>query len=166
MRRVIVLCGLVGLLAGLALAFDCRPLVGDERTQEWATHVVTIRAQDLTNSVNGATQLISAVTIAATSVVELIDFKLITPFQDNQLLLVNTNLFMQVGNNSTSNRYLAAMSVNASNGPVYYGVGATNKVFYSAADAVVVSFAAGPTNKLNQFDAGEVKLFFKVLTIP
>jgi len=164
MRRALI--GGLWMVAAIALATDYRSLLNEERTTEWASHVVTIRAADLTNTVAGSTQVINAVTLAANEGLQLWAMKLITPFADTNLPNVNTSLWLTAGNTATTNIYLGQTSVALSNAPVYLVYGTTNQIVYTTADFFKVKLWGTSTNWLSQMDVGEARFYLRKIAVP
>lgn len=141
-----------------------RELFVSEKAAELATHVLTIRHEDLTNSTAGFTQTVTVASVK-TSVVMLASVKLVTPFQDTNAPALNTNLWLRLGDGTDTSYFLGSTSMALSNSPVYVSVNAASNKYYTTdtIDAILV-----PTTNyaLSALDEGEVRIYLKVFAKP
>ena len=165
MRRLLMAAAVVGVCGVVTQAASWRELLTVEKATEQATHELTIRHEDLTNTTAAFTQVV-AIAQVYTAAVELASVKLITPFRQTNNLAGNTNLYVRVGDGTAPTYFLGSTSISLSNSPVYLSVNATSNKLYTAPDTLDATFVPGGTNALSELSAGEVRIFLRVIQWP
>jgi hypothetical protein len=165
MRRLLVALAVVVGVCVMAQAASWRELLTVEKTQEQATHALTIRHEDLTNTTAAWTQVV-AIAQVYTAAVQLASVKLITPFRQTNNLAGNTNLYLRVGDGTAPTYFLGSTSISLSNSPVYLSVNTTSNKLFTAPDTLDATFVPGGTNSLAELSAGEVRIYFNIIQWP
>lgn len=184
MRKIITVVGVV-LVAGLALGAQLRPATLQESSLYGATHVVSIKGADLTDTNLNTAQVISNVfTVAAGTRLTALFVRVATPF-DSGATTNATHLYLNVGDASNSTRYVSSMELAKVQSPATFQAAAaatavsavslnTNTLAmtvtssampatltYGPSTRILFTFTPNSAEAVHNFETGEVEVYFK-----
>jgi len=160
-KRTAIIIGIVIAVCGMVQADGLYPLTTSEKADKGATHVFTFEHSDLTESATNTAQALTF-NVAAKMGVEVVAAELAEAFTDSA-----TNAFdsvaVKVGDGTDDDMFLTSTEVNSYGTEVWlkYGRALSNKV-YTATDTIDITVTPCATYALEDLDAGEMKIYFRI----
>lgn len=140
-------------------------LFAEQKTGIGFTHMVEITHDDLTQSTNATAQTIQALPLNPGDLVQEVATKLVETFEDTADSANNTNT-VEVGDDASSARFLAAQELNKNGSFVNYKAGTGTRLAYTAADTLDVKFNAPAAGKnLLALNKGKLHVFVRIANL-
>jgi hypothetical protein len=129
------------------------------------THMVEITHADLTQASNATAQVLQALPVNPGDVVQEVATRLVETFEDTADAANNTNT-VEIGDDGTTNRFLASQELNKNGSNVTYKAGTGTRLAYTVADTVDVKFNAPAAGKnLLALNKGKLHVFIRVANL-
>ena len=129
------------------------------------THKAIITHTDLTQSTDNTAQDVKIITVPAKSLVTRVAIHLKTPFEKTGTAAYNTNALI-IGDSGDTDRWLTSTETNV-NGTEILAKGQPSTIphAYVTATDINANFASMASYDLAELDAGEVEVFFSLVSL-
>jgi hypothetical protein len=129
------------------------------------THKAIIDHTDLTQATDNTAQDVKILTVPAKSVVTRVAMHLTTPFQKTGTSAYNTNALI-IGDSGDTDRWLTSTELNVNGTEILAKVQpSTIPAAYVTATDINANFASMASYDLAELDAGEVEVFFSLVSL-
>lgn len=135
------------------------PLPTETAARTGFNTLIIVTHEDLTETAANTAQTLALLSVAPGDIIGKVATVLKTPFQDTADAALNTTTLI-VGDDGSTNRFLASQELNLNGTEVTYKTGANTTAFvYTAANTVDGIFGSMTAKTLAQLNAGELHIY-------